>query len=637
MGSLSGVFSLKEILGKTDLNFVNGNEQFCFKGDRLFTIPLYQREIKWKKDRVDNLIDDVFDSGKFIGIIYLNQIDDNRYEVIDGQQRLSVLLMILSKLNYIAKEEKDDSNIFKFIDFNNESFPKFLECIENKFNQEVSAEYDVLNQFGNFKIIWDEIGFKLSIDDYDKICEFREHLLDCQINVLISKKDNSNHNKKMCVEYFIDINNKSVPLDKIDILKAYMFRADYDHVIDSWNSIQKEIRNFTVNGYYNIDNLFLHYFLCQINAFLGDKTIKGINDNYKITKPCNIEINGIERNFPENTDIEEIIGKRASFYKNMLKSCIGFIKYMNTVLNNNCFSDDYKSYFEKFKFRSSIPLENVYHISSDIIRCTDYVPKILLFRYYLDVIDSNTATEDDFKLIYDIGILATVFSTSKSNSKSNSAFAGLMLSKKWKTAMKERAFEHLSAISNKVGYDKNFINSRSAQYLSKRLHAMMYCTKVNKTAKEVKWNPDKFKTFMNDTTYNDEHFIVNQNNNGIVTFKYKDVNYDVLYPITVKSKLNHLANILRIDKDVNTALGNKTIKDKINQINGLDKKVVFEDDLSVFMFDKASVAFNDCPSENDLNLEPTIEDAKKKLLDYYENKFEENYENYINMLKSKKW
>lgn len=631
MTSVSGVFTLKKLLGNEDLEFKNGSEVFTFVGGKKLRVPMYQREIKWENNRVDNLIDDIFENGKFIGIIYLNQAKEDLYEIIDGQQRLSVLLMILSKINSIAKANNDSANVFDFCDFRNESFPLLFECINNGFSVSIDSKDDVLNQFKNFQMIWNEICLKLNYD-YDKICEFREHLLDCTLNVLISKYDDTKSNEKLCVEYYIDINNKSVPLDKIDILKAYIFRAD-SKSIELWNKIQLEFKDIVRKGVYDIDNLFLHYFLVKINSLFGKKLVKGINDNYKITKAFSITADGVKKTYVENTDIEEVIGKKISFYKNMLNSCISFIKYMNVVLKNSYSSEEFKSYFNKFNLGSSVPVENAYLISNDIIRCSDKVPKVLLFKYFVEVIESNTTDKKDFEFIYYIGTLATIFSTSKSGSKSNSAFASMMLDVNWKSSIKERAYDHLLQSNTKYGYTKGISDSREAQYLSKRYHALQYCAKIVSQPKSIKWNPNKFKDFMNNPVYNDEHFVVCQSN--CVSFEYRGQTIQVEYPATVKAKINNLANLIRIKKSINDQIGNNSIKDKIHYIKSLTEKDIFEDDMSKNMFQKAEKAFLACPSKDELNLLETVEAAKEKMSDYLNGKFESEYSQYINLLVNK--
>ena len=69
-----------------------------------YVIPIYQRNYAWERDEICALIKDVHDSmdmGKtvyYIGTLVTYKRDENKYEVIDGQQRLTTIYIILSAL-----------------------------------------------------------------------------------------------------------------------------------------------------------------------------------------------------------------------------------------------------------------------------------------------------------------------------------------------------------------------------------------------------------------------------------------------------------------------------------------------------------------------------------------------------------
>jgi uncharacterized protein with ParB-like and HNH nuclease domain len=67
--------------------------------DRVYIVPEYQREIRWSTENVQVLIDDLKKGNKFLGTIILCTSEPKKFEIIDGQQRitsiaLSFLLMI---------------------------------------------------------------------------------------------------------------------------------------------------------------------------------------------------------------------------------------------------------------------------------------------------------------------------------------------------------------------------------------------------------------------------------------------------------------------------------------------------------------------------------------------------------------
>ena len=73
-------------------------------GDKRYFIPPYQRPYRWDADNVEQLVDDIWNSldaeekEYFIGSIICIRKGNDKYEVVDGQQRLITLTLILSAL-----------------------------------------------------------------------------------------------------------------------------------------------------------------------------------------------------------------------------------------------------------------------------------------------------------------------------------------------------------------------------------------------------------------------------------------------------------------------------------------------------------------------------------------------------------
>ena len=65
-------------------------------------IPEYQRIYCWEEKNVYRLLEDVFDlsnkSKYYLGNIILQEVENNFYDIIDGQQRLVTLSLILNEL-----------------------------------------------------------------------------------------------------------------------------------------------------------------------------------------------------------------------------------------------------------------------------------------------------------------------------------------------------------------------------------------------------------------------------------------------------------------------------------------------------------------------------------------------------------
>lgn len=67
--------------------------------EQQFRIPPYQRPYSWTADQVDDLWEDLVSSdGHFLGSIVMSTEDESRPQIIDGQQRLTTLMLLLSAI-----------------------------------------------------------------------------------------------------------------------------------------------------------------------------------------------------------------------------------------------------------------------------------------------------------------------------------------------------------------------------------------------------------------------------------------------------------------------------------------------------------------------------------------------------------
>lgn len=83
-----------------ELSILDG-ENSVFSGKDSYVIPIYQRPFAWEDDQLRQLVDDIdgFNPGEdamyYLGSFVVHQRKDGRYEVIDGQQRLTAIYMLL--------------------------------------------------------------------------------------------------------------------------------------------------------------------------------------------------------------------------------------------------------------------------------------------------------------------------------------------------------------------------------------------------------------------------------------------------------------------------------------------------------------------------------------------------------------
>jgi len=122
--------------------------------DKNFFIPSYQRGYRWTKQHVEDLLEDIdeFDNtkdGKFYCLqpLVVKQMD-NKWIVIDGQQRLTTIYLILKYL------EKDNMNVFS-LEYHRE---KHIEKISD-------VEFDSESKVENDNQLWDKYISNNNLDD----------------------------------------------------------------------------------------------------------------------------------------------------------------------------------------------------------------------------------------------------------------------------------------------------------------------------------------------------------------------------------------------------------------------------------------------------------------------------------------
>lgn len=193
------------------------NKIFCENNDK-YIIPIYQRNYAWKYSHVSQLVRDVVDYKKkytdkkyYIGTLITFQREDDLYEVIDGQQRLTTLSLVLDALKHDKKVPFDFQNVLDF-DSRKESSAAlkmlYSKPLDNRegFATEICDGYD--NAAKALELILTDEG--LSFED------FKDYLLKNVIifRVQVPEDTDLNH-------YFEIMNNRGEQLEKHEILKSY--------------------------------------------------------------------------------------------------------------------------------------------------------------------------------------------------------------------------------------------------------------------------------------------------------------------------------------------------------------------------------------------------------------------------------
>ena len=89
----------------TELRIISAGENI-FDSDIEYTIPLYQRAYAWEDKQLIQLVEDISDvsddANYYIGSLIVSR-QGNKFEVVDGQQRLTSLYLLLNCLGVDVK------------------------------------------------------------------------------------------------------------------------------------------------------------------------------------------------------------------------------------------------------------------------------------------------------------------------------------------------------------------------------------------------------------------------------------------------------------------------------------------------------------------------------------------------------
>lgn len=185
-------------------------------------LPEYQRPYKWEEKNVNELFIDlnsVIEKSnqnkeyKYrLGSVILFKTNDSKYEIVDGQQRLTTLILIIGCLKKLDCEINNNQKQEKEIDLD-----KMTDFVKNSFNKgEISQKH--LSE--NYKLIYKLIKSKLQNE--------KKYYLDNLLKVL---KTNITFvrfiitgDKAIAFQLFDSQNSRGKELYPHDLLKAYHLR-----------------------------------------------------------------------------------------------------------------------------------------------------------------------------------------------------------------------------------------------------------------------------------------------------------------------------------------------------------------------------------------------------------------------------
>lgn len=183
-----------------------------------YLVPIYQRNYAWSETQIEQLIEDIessidgFNKNYFLGNLIVNQMDNNVYEVIDGQQRLTTLYLLEKYLGIVFAKEALRFEARK-------KSNRTLSYVSDSSNQELIEELSSPEILKGFKIV--DNYFKNKNIDKGRFTQKLKRVF--LIRVQVPQNIDLNH-------YFEIMNTRGEQLELHEIAKAKLLEVlESDH------------------------------------------------------------------------------------------------------------------------------------------------------------------------------------------------------------------------------------------------------------------------------------------------------------------------------------------------------------------------------------------------------------------------
>ena len=447
--------------------------------------------------------------------------------------------------------------------------------------------------------------------------------------------------KKFCIDYFIDINNKSVDLDSLDFIRAYAFKEDFDNMSSEWIEIQRKCSEIRGKVKYSREELYYQYFVCRINKELDYQLTKSLGEKY--TTKEEIKLHG--KAYAAGTSVWYMFSNNR-FYSGMLKDLNDYLDFILLILKaGNGADEEFKDYFrmEDGNLIDSYTISNAFTIINNILLNDDVVPKMMIMKLFLETLRPEKVKSKQYKIIYDIFVVANIFSINGSK-KSSAQIANKLLCLGWEKEIKNYGYKLLCEMYNTTNFAKicklgKSYTAESGQYMARRYYCMM--DSFSWKSGNVSVNEKTFlHSSVRDGKCNDEHFIINRK------FEYalygddgKEAVVVIKLPGRYRKYIATLSNYIVLESEINSKLKNRPVYEKIEMIESeigerdIDYVIPSKQSQLHYCLIKKLLHDQSKYPYQDLIEAKNNREKKSVLKNYYNQYFEDEFLNLANMLK----
>lgn len=288
----------------------------------LFRIPVYQRNYDWSESNCNRLLDDIYSiiqngDKHFLGTIVFMAAKSGgftlqEYVIIDGQQRLTTLMLILKALSVVAKSVGDDcyheiEEQYLHNKYCDEEFKVKLKPIKSDNNQFLLLLEDRIDEMDEDTHIYQ--NYMLCKEQFERWMEkdiTPSQILDALtkleiVEIVLTKGEDDPQ------VIFESINSTGLDLSNADLIRNYLLMNadDQEKLYENyWLYIEKTLRNKM--DYSNLDAFFMQYIV------------------YKTSKPVNSRqlYNSFVKLFKKSGNSQESILKELRYFAEIFRAFV---------------------------------------------------------------------------------------------------------------------------------------------------------------------------------------------------------------------------------------------------------------------------------------------------------------------------
>ncbi len=309
----------------------------------IFFVPRYQRPFAWKDQQINELFVDIKNNINeeeyFLGTIVLTKGEEEKLEIIDGQQRISSIVIFFSavkdfyedkkgiealQFDYLSRYDRREKENIRKLELSiqdNEFFREFI--VKN--NKEIAEKRESHKRIKNaFEICRQTISklLELNNDDPNILYEWEDFINEKLKVVVITVPSDAN-----AFTIFETLNDRGLELAQIDLLKNYLYSKVSSRRLDeaqtSWIELISKLEDEKL-----VLTYIRHYWIHQ-NGFIRLKNKELYNDIKKKIKSSTQVITFINGLKNDGDTYLAILNHNSAFWNDYDTNCRNYIQTLN--------------------------------------------------------------------------------------------------------------------------------------------------------------------------------------------------------------------------------------------------------------------------------------------------------------------